>query len=1152
MEFLGRKDSQVKIRGFRIELGEIESLLLNHEAVKEAVAVAREEEGDKYLCAYIVSDIELRGIELREYLLDKLPTYMVPAYFVRLEKLPLTAGGKVDRRSLPQPGETAMASGIDYAAPASVIEKTLAEIWKGVLARETIGVNDNFFMIGGDSIKSLQIASRMNEAGYRLEIKDLFRYPSISALAPRVTVAERTADQSVVAGTIPLTPIQSEFFQRSKTAPHHYNQAVMFFSAAGFDEEAVKTVLMKIQEHHDALRMSYEEGGGKIVQTNHGLSYPFSLQVYDLRKREDVRQVLEARMNEIQASINLQNGPLLKPALFHLDDGDRLLMVAHHLVIDGLSWRILFEDIEHLYRQYQRGETFSLPPKTDSFKTWAEALTAYADKEAVLREKPYWARLESVSVPVIPRDFERGTNYRKDAERLSFSLDEEKTSHLLMDVNRAFATEINDILLTALGLGIRQTFGHEKVLLTVEGHGRQEISKELDVSRTVGWFTTVYPLLLEVSYADDLARQIKEIKESLRQVPNKGIGYGILKYLASAVHIEEMDFSSNPQIGFNYLGQFDVDLEQISFRVAEESVGTIQSPREEREFELEVAGLIADNRLVMSVTFNKNQFKRETVEVLLNRFQTELCRIISYCLSREKRELTPSDLTYRGLSIAVLDRLAAQYPIEDIYTLSPMQEGMLFHALYDPSSTAYFMQISYRLHVHGRLEVSRVKESLNVLMARYQVLRTAFIYEGLDRPLQVVLNEHQIDFYYEDIREATTEKREAFIGEFKDRDRRVGFDLGKGRLMRVALIRLGYVEYEFIWGFHHILMDGWCTGILISEFFRIYHTLLENRPVRLPPARAYKTYIEWLEQQNREESRNYWLNYLDGYDRAAGISNINRVKAPGKGYKNEQIVMAVTEKVTADLNKLARRNHVTLNTTLQTAWGILLGKYNGSRDVVFGAAVSGRPAEVEGVESMVGLFTNTIPVRIRYEDGDTRENRFNELLREVQQAAVDSEPHHYYPLAEIQSRSILKQDLIDHILVFESFPTAQQIDVHDDTGEEEQVGAAVELLAMELHSQTNYDFNLILVPGERLTLRFMYNAGVYEREFVDRTLRHFLRIIEQVLLDEAIPVTELTLLTAEEKSESIKMVKDQRGQSSTEDAKTESDRFDNREANFNF
>jgi aryl carrier-like protein len=348
IEFFGRKDYQVKIRGFRIELGEIENRLLNHPEIKEAVVIDREDQvGNKFLCAYVVPDSSNlpEFVKIKEFLSEGLPDYMLPLHYIPLDKIPLTPNGKVDRKHLPEPELIDPGNSAAYIVPGNIIEKKLVETWQEVLGQAPVSINDNFFEIGGDSIKTIQIISRMRKAGYKLEMRDIFQNPQISALAPIVKKIERKADQSVITGTVPLTPIQKDFFENQLTDKHHYNQAVMLMLEEGFDQEAVKTIFTKIQEHHDALRMTYKEEKGKIIQTNHGLEYPLSLNVYDLRNQEYPGTILEQKANELQSSINLETGPLMKLGLFHLQDGHRLLIAIHHLVIDGISWRILFEDM---------------------------------------------------------------------------------------------------------------------------------------------------------------------------------------------------------------------------------------------------------------------------------------------------------------------------------------------------------------------------------------------------------------------------------------------------------------------------------------------------------------------------------------------------------------------------------------------------------------------------------------------------------------------------------------------------------------------------------------------------------------------------------------------------------------------------------------
>jgi non-ribosomal peptide synthase protein (TIGR01720 family) len=432
----------------------------------------------------------------------------------------------------------------------------------------------------------------------------------------------------------------------------------MLYSKTGFDEEAIKAVLTKIQQHHDALRMTYKRENGEVIQYNHGIQYPLSFQVYDFKNMGDIENTLDIKINEIQSSIDLEKGPLMKTALFHLEDGDHILIAVHHLVIDGVSWRVLFEDMETLYRQYLEGERMVLPLKTDSFKAWAEALSQYADSRPFLKEKAYWEKMEAMEIPSIPKDFNEEDHYIMDNHTLSFQLGEEETTQLLTEVNTAFGTEINDILLMALGLGLKKVFGNERVLIALEGHGREGLFKDMDIHRTVGWFTSEYPVLLELSHDDDMGRQIREIKESLRKVPNKGIGYGILKYMTSEKYKENIVFKLKPQVSFNYLGQFDADIAQMkSFDMSSVSTGYSQSKRTKKMCPLDISGMINNNRLTMLISYSNKQYKRETIETILDCYQAELEAIISFCTAREEREVSPSDFSYKGLSIDQFDQL---------------------------------------------------------------------------------------------------------------------------------------------------------------------------------------------------------------------------------------------------------------------------------------------------------------------------------------------------------------------------------------------------------------------------------------------------------------------------------------------------------------
>ncbi|MCP5050266.1 MAG: non-ribosomal peptide synthetase, partial [bacterium] len=450
--------------------------------------------------------------------------------------------------------------------------------------------------------------------------------------------------------------------------------------------------------------------------------------------------------------------------------------------------------------------------------------------------------------------------------------------------------------------------------------------------------------------------------------------------------------------------------------------------------------------------------------------------------------------------------------IADIYPLSPMQEGMLFHALYETGSLAYFEQASYRFR--GQLDIDGVKHGLNQLIKRHAILRTLFLYEGFERPVQVVLRERDIDFLYKDIESLGNEiEKNRFINRFKQEDRQRSFALSSQPLMRVALFRCGPDEYEFTWSFHHILMDGWCLGIFQVEFFEIYHDHLVNKPHQLPLPTPYRTYIQWLERQDKEASHRYWLHYLAGYDKTSGIPRWKSPAQQQEPVKKEHKAAALETATTDGLHRLAGKNHVTLNTVVQTLWGILLGKYNNRRDVVFGTVVSGRPAEIEGVETMIGLFINTVPVRIRWNPATT----YSQLLDQMQQEAIAGENYHYSPLAEIQSLSLLKQQLLDHVFIFENYPMGQYIKDMVSRDKRQTRGTGFHMLNIEVFEQTGYDFSIMVIPGPRLSIRLEYHPGIYDPFWVEKLLVHFRRLLDQVLANEAQTVDRLTLMTIEEK-----------------------------------
>jgi amino acid adenylation domain-containing protein/non-ribosomal peptide synthase protein (TIGR01720 family) len=655
IEFLGRMDDQVKIRGFRVELGEIEKQIREYPSVKETVIVARKNSEDiTELTAYIMTREQLEITLLRRHLTSVLPDYMIPSFFVRLNELPLTPNGKIDKKALPLPDKDDVTTNADFMKPRNTIEEKLVSAWKKALGRKKIGINDNYFDLGGDSIKAIQVAAFLNLENLKLQVRDIFQYPVISELAEHVTEVIHYVDQSTITGIVPLTAIQVWFFktQLNRQWINHFNQAVVIHARKGLHEDAIRIALKKIQTHHDVLRMKYKITHHQIIQTNCDLEYPLSLNMVDLRNVDNPDYEYTKHAEKTQTSIDLEKGPLLKAVLFKLKGEDRLLLVIHHLVIDAISWQILVDDLISCYEQILSGKTITLPEKTNSFKLWSEKIHAYANSEKLRKEKSYWESLSNIALQTLPKDYDTKDNLYKDLKTESFKLSQEYTNRLLKEVNHAYRTDIQDILITALAKGIKNLNGMEKIPLMLESHGRVDLLGDINITRTAGWFTSEYPVLLELPDSNDIGKQIKFIKETLRKVPDKGIGYGILKYLTTE---GKRSLNMNPEIIFNYLGQLNWNMHNDQYEILEVPDKNCVSPELKRCYVLEIEGMVIRDRFQLIISYNKKHYKSETIEKLLLNFEKGLLELINHCQAHQSTELTPADLTYKGLELDDLD-----------------------------------------------------------------------------------------------------------------------------------------------------------------------------------------------------------------------------------------------------------------------------------------------------------------------------------------------------------------------------------------------------------------------------------------------------------------------------------------------------------------
>jgi surfactin family lipopeptide synthetase A len=548
------------------------------------------------------------------------------------------------------------------AAQRTELEGKLVDIWQEVLGKKGIGVHDNFFDLGGDSIKSIQLGSRIRKHGYALTVADILRHPVLEEMAAKAQRFTRQAEQGLVTGAVPLSPVQRRFWEQTYPHKHYFNQSVLLRSKAAMDVEGIRHVFAALCAHHDGLRTRYRQEGGEERQEIGADANAFSLDAYDWREHGSARteELIAAAGQDLQAGIDLQAGPLVKLGLFQCSDGDRLLIVIHHLVVDGVAWRVLFEDITTLYHQHEQGLSLRLPPKSDSFKYWMAQQQAYARSSVLLGEIPYWKNLEMTGGdPVMPPGVPVKI-LEADVDSVSFSLDAPTTQQLQTIANKAYNTQVEDLLLTALGISFREVLGTQQLLIDLEGHGRQDLGTDADVSRTVGWFTSQYPVLLSMKYPGNLAKQLIEVKETLRLVPAKGIGYGILKYMSDPEAVADLAFSLNPEVCFNYLGHFHATPgreDQPFFTFSGEDKGRDVHAAYERPYPVEVSATVFHDCLRVRIEYSPVQFGTETMQRLVDSYEQALLALVRHCLSVETVQVTPSDLGDPEMPMEVLEDL---------------------------------------------------------------------------------------------------------------------------------------------------------------------------------------------------------------------------------------------------------------------------------------------------------------------------------------------------------------------------------------------------------------------------------------------------------------------------------------------------------------
>ncbi|MGH3823701.1 MAG: amino acid adenylation domain-containing protein [Pseudonocardiaceae bacterium] len=1108
LEYLGRCDHQVKIRGFRIELGEIEAAVARHEQVAEAVVLARADDaGRTRLVAYLVprGPAAPEAAALREFLGATLPDYMLPSGFVTMPTLPLNANGKLVRRRLPAPDWQPAQAG--HVAARSSLERTLAQIWAQVLGVEQVGITDDFFALGGDSIMSIQLVSRVRAAGWNLTPRDVFRAPTVAGLAACATAAAPvSAEQGPVSGGVPLTPIQHWFFATETGAPQHFDQSVTLELVDDVDPVALASALAAVIEHHDALRMRFEHLEGRWHQHN------APAEAVPLLQRRDVSQVpaaeLPAVLSELSAEIHhgfdLVRGPLVGAVLFEVGGGRSpvLVLAVHHLVVDGVSWRILLEDLTSAYTQALAKQPIALNAKTTSFRQWALALTEHASSGGFDGEIEHWRQLTQHAESVLPTDGP-GPNTVAAMRSLSVALDAEQTAALLAQVPEVYRTQINDVLLTALAAVLGSWTGQLQVLINLEGHGREELVTGIDLSRTVGWFTTLFPVVLPTTPGQDWGVQLTAVKEHLRAIPSRGLGYGALRYLTDTLELS----SPPPQISFNYLGHFDWPTTSDGLIVAiPGGLAADAAPETTRAHLLDVVGVIEAGCLRFTWYYGHTTHHESTVRALAEAMLLTLQQIITHCAQPGAGGRSPSDFPLAHLDQASVDRIAGNGAgIEDIYPLTPMQTGMVFHGLAQGEAGLYLEQITFVLD--GVTDLQRLGAAWQQVIDHAPALRGCINWDGPAGPLHVVRRDVRLPLTYADWRHLSPAQRPEELRSWLEEDRARGMELTAAPLMRVALARLSATEAQVIWTFHHVLLDGWSVFQVLSDVFACYHAEPGLPGAGLPWRRPFRDYLQWLGEQDQADAEKHWRRVLAGVECRTPLPYQRPLTHAHGTSSSRWHAGELSAEDTAAITGFAQRHGLTLNAVVQGAWALLLSRYSGERDVCFGATVSDRPADLPGVEDITGMFLNTLPVRAEVNP----DARALEWLRELQAAQAESRRFGFVPLTQLQAWSELPggEHLFDSIVVFENYPI----------NDEEAAVHGLRVRELQAIESTNYPLTIVVSPRRQLSVELGYDDSAFDADMIERMSAHFLRVLTALAADPGVRCGDIDILTQRQRAQ---------------------------------
>lgn len=1131
--YIGRNDAQVKLRGYRIELSEIEYHLRAIAGVTDCVvSVSELAEGHKQLLAFIVTpqiSDSLQAQFKRQSIASlkvKLPDHMIPSELIHVDEIPLTAHGKIDHlqlhKHLRTPSEQIVTQQLNQgpaAQQASGLSSLLLTLYRQVLNQPMLQVDDDFFAAGGDSILSIQIASRARAQNISLSVADIFNFSTVAVLAEQLVHKQpqrkQVEPQQSFSGALPLLPIQHWFFEQQFVAADHWNQSLLLSVDKTVTVQHIKELTCALLAHHDSLRLVVDDKGlQKQFFIKQHLSADHVCHFIDLAEHnDDWSQALEKVCEVQQGAFRFDGTALLQ--ICHIktpaqQSDNRLLIIAHHLLIDGVSWRILLEDINQALSAAKLQQNICFASRTANLYDISQFLIAQGKDEYDLK---HWQALVAVATkPSFFRFVRQQEPIKKQLQQHTLTLPCAATQQLLTTANRPYNTSIQTLLLAALQWSAVRHYDLDDHLIVLEGHGRELLNNQLDSTRTLGWLTAMYPFRL-FSNTQNIADLICDMKEQLANLSTKASRYGALRYYHPDEKTRQsLTITTENHLFFNYLGQLDSALQHNGLLDdAPESAGSLHSQHNHAYYGLQLTAAIVNEQLSMHVEYDGARIAEADVASLMTHYQASIMTVLEHCIQDDIKRHTVSDFpllpTMANHQLQHLLAPFKQSAIVDIYPLSALQEGMCFHSQRTgevSQHSAYYEQTT--LLLEGAFDIEAFEYAWHQLLDTHSILRTAFVASPVG-PVQIVVDKYHVPLQVELVTEAIMQQQQqsildeqAYITAIADQEYQQGIDLAAAPCMRLRLLALSDTKMAFIWTYHHLIMDGWSLPVLFSELLQHYQARLAGHGLSLKKDN-YSDYIKYLQQQDKTTEQQFWQGYLANIDQATLLVEHIAQRKQGDDINtvSEQTLVLEPE-LGSQLVEFARQQGLTVNHLLQGAWGYWLSVCCNSDYALFGQTVSGRPSQLTNVEQRVGLYINTQAVLLT----TSGEQSVLAYLKSVKQSLLAVSDYAHTPLTQVHNYSNIANGspLFDALYVFENFPTDPLAEI---------ANMPFKVLANDSKDLTHYPMTLVVGQAEQLSLTLSYQSALFNDPLASHCLAMLQQLLQSFVMAPEQPLSSLAI-----------------------------------------